>query len=170
MSYTQAEVELLKGCLKEICDEHFFSELHELRKRLAASNAKQQDLETKVKRYEEDIERLKACHSCHELMKTFSDACTQTPTPKPGASAEAVPVIPAKPNAKENGFITDHHMQLDDSPPKPAEPAKPAVPDALPASAPPASPKDESQPMPSTSKNIPVEQEVICISDSDDDI
>lgn len=99
MSYTQAEVELLKECLKEICDEQFSSSLHELRKKLAASSAKQQDLESKIKRYEEDLAKVKQCHSCHSLISMSHDARTQTPP-----DLSNVP-----PKQHTSGLVSEYH-------------------------------------------------------------
>lgn len=78
MSFTQQEVELLKGCLKEIVDENYFSTIHELKKKLVASTAKQQELESRLDQYKEGINKLNECHQCHTSIVERRDMFTQT--------------------------------------------------------------------------------------------
>lgn len=83
MVHTQAEVEDLRECVKEIIDENFFSTVHELKKKLVASNAKQQELESRLAQYKEAIAKFKECHQCHTLLVEYRDAFTQTTEVKP---------------------------------------------------------------------------------------
>lgn len=78
MSFTKEEVELLKECLKEICDENYFSPLHELKKKLVALTARERELDLKATRCEEQLRILRENHFARPYTIEFRDATSQT--------------------------------------------------------------------------------------------
>lgn len=114
MSYTQAEVEILKESLKEICNETYFPVIHELRKKLATYSTLLHDLQAKCKRYEENMAKLEECHKCHTSITIFHDTGTQTynlhnghtkestSDPEPSTSDEVVKMDGLQLQVKEN--------------------------------------------------------------------
>lgn len=79
MSYTESEIERLKECLSEILEESYFSQIHEMRKKLTSSQSKQQEQQDKVEKIIADLGILKDCHDkCHKMLIEFRNSQTQT--------------------------------------------------------------------------------------------
>jgi membrane-bound lytic murein transglycosylase len=111
MSYTQEEIELLKDCLKEICDENYFSQIHELKKKLVALTAREKELDLKATRCQEELKALRENHASRPYTIEYRDAATQTEQSDPKPENKQAPVVINLATAQTNGN-TNHGIKI----------------------------------------------------------
>lgn len=78
MAATLDEELLLKQCVKEIIDEKYSTQLHELNENLALARGREKELLDRLVSYDKELERYRQCHKCHNEIFERRDASTQT--------------------------------------------------------------------------------------------
>lgn len=124
MSFSQEELDKLKGLLKEIIAEDYFDVLHESKKKLLISQQKQQRLKEILDKDLAARQVFEKCHECHKSMIVCHDAQTQTidqdlldetltmPEDKPGHN-ESVASIPIQAEPTKSDRNPGSHLSND---------------------------------------------------------
>lgn len=106
MSYSEDEVEKLKGYLKEILDEHYLELVNELKRKLALGQEKERELGIRLDKYEKDHDAIKKCHECHRTNVKYKEEGTQTSPVKTIEQNECLPMQEASKTTPEESIET----------------------------------------------------------------